>query len=202
MRRVKLLIALLAAGALVLGSGYAFAQQSTTTPSSTSTSATPSATAASSATTMPEKPALAKASKEKAMAPKSVGAKESTAQQRSEARAVSMEKAEKERTMDRASRGQVTHVDTTAHPSTLVMNTMLGHRVLTVGVDVLPSTKIIQGGATKTLADISKGDRIWMQWDRTTNHLVADQIRILQSSNKLAAQAGKSVASTKATPAA
>ncbi len=41
-----------------------------------------------------------------------------------------------------------------------------------------------------------------MKWDRTTNHLVADQIRILQSSNKLAAKAGKSAASAKATPAA
>ena len=202
MRRVNLLITLLAAGALVLGTGYAFAQQSTTTPSSAATSATPSTTGASSAATMPEKPALVKASKQKAMAPESEGAKESTAQQRSEAKAASTEKAEKERTMDRASRGQVAHVDTTAHPNTLVMNTMLGHQDLTVGVDVLPSTKITQGRTTKTLADIKQGDQIWMKWDRTANRLVADQIRILGTSSKVSAKAEESETAAKAMPAA
>ena len=119
-----------------------------------------------------------------------------------EAKAASMEKSEKERTMDRAYRGQVTHVDTTAHPNTLVMNTMLWHQVLTVGVDVLPSTKITEHGARKTLADIQSGDQIWMKWDRTTNRLVADQIRILGASGKVSATAEKSETAAKAMPAA
>ncbi len=194
MRSMKWAVTLLAAGTLTLGSGVAFAAESTT-----STPAKPATPAVA-----PAKPATPAVAKAKAMGP-TAEVRESKAQQQREVQAETSEaKGQRGREVaaDRMYDGVVTHVDTTAHPNTLVMNTMLNKQVLTVGVDVLPSTKIIQGGATKTLADISKGDRIWMQWDRTTNHLVADQIRILQSSNKLAAQAGKSVASTKATPAA
>ncbi len=143
MRGMTLAATVLAAGALVLGSGVAFAAGSTT----------PNPAA-------PQTPAV---SPQKTMGPRAEGPEAG----RTEAAA------------DRAYDGVVTHVETAAHPHTLVMNTKLGAQVLTVGVDVLPSTKITESGATKTLADIHKGDRIWMQWDRTGNHLIADQIRIL-----------------------
>jgi hypothetical protein len=184
MRSMKWAVAVLAAGTLALGSGAAFAAESTTST--------------------PAKPATPAVAKAKAMG-LTAEARESKAQQQGEVQAEKSEaKGQRGREVaaDRIYDGVVTHVDTTAHPNTLVMNTMLNKQVLTVGVDVLPSTRIMQRGAMKTLADISKGDRIWMKWDRTTNHLIADQIHILPTGKKVAARAAGGAASTKATPAA
>ncbi len=143
MRGMKLAVTVLAAGALVLGSGVAFA--------------------AGSATPNPATPQTPAVTPHKAMGPRAEGA----------------EAGRTEAVADRAYDGVVTHVETSAHPHTLVMNTKLGTQAMTVGVDVPSSTKITENGAPKTLADIHKGDRIWMKWDRTANHLIADQIHIL-----------------------
>ncbi len=186
MRGMKVALTVLTAGILALGSGAAFAAEySTPTPA---------------------KPATPAVSQTKGMGSKAE-AREPEAHQQRELRAEKSEAQDggagnKEAAADRTYDGVVAHVDAMAHPKTLVMNTMLGKRVLTVGVDVLPSTQITERGVTKTLADIHKGDRIWMKWDRTTNHLVADQIRILQTGKKRAAKAEKTSASAKAAPAA
>ncbi len=186
MRGMKVALTVLTAGALVLGTGAAFAAEySTPTPA---------------------KPATPAVSQAKAMGSKAE-AREPVAHQQRELRAEKgeaqgREAGSKEAAADRTYDGVVTHVDAMAHPKTLVMNTMLGKQVLTVGVDVLPSSQITERGVTKTLADIHKGDRIWMKSDRTTNQLVADQIHLLQPGKKRAANTEKTSASAKATPAA
>jgi hypothetical protein len=69
---------------------------------------------------------------------------------------------------------------------------MRGKEEETVGVEVPPTAKITQGKAAKTLADIKVGDRVWMKYDRTSDKLVADQIRILPGKT-----AGKTVSKGK-----
>ncbi len=188
------MIALLAAGALVLGSGYVFAQQSpstSTTPSTTppSTSVTPSTgtTSGGSATTTTPKEKASGSKSSKAMQQNSREAKE--------------EKGEKEAAHDRVVRGPVTAVDASANPNTLVMQAGSGKQAMTVGVDVPSDTKIMKGKTKISLSDIKVGDRIALRYDRTNDGLVAEQIRILPASSK-AAEAETSKSSGKATPAA
>jgi hypothetical protein len=108
---------------------------------------------------------------------------------------------------DRLGRGVVTHVDTNAKPETLVMNATRfslaahpkdvtkfpahGPDALVVGVDVLPNTQITQGKTPVTLAGVRSGDVIWMEYDRTGNHLRADRIRVLKSAPTMAEAATK-----------
>lgn len=99
--------------------------------------------------------------------------------------------AEKEVAIDRIVRGEVTAVEPAA--KTLTIKAMRGKEEETVGVEVPPTTKITQGKAAKTLADIKVGDRVWMKYGRTNDKLVADQIRILKS----APMAAKSESSKK-----
>ncbi len=183
MRGARLALTLLAAGTLALGTSSAFA-------------------AGSAATAMtPAKPATTEMSKEKATVPKQAEAKESEVQQQKEARAA--KNGEKEIGVNRIVRGEVTHVETSANPQTLTMNVKLGKQVETVGVDVPATAKITEGKTTKTLADVKVGDRVWMRYDRTSNGLVADQIRILGTGKVAKAEkAEKAESNTKATPAA
>lgn len=109
--------------------------------------------------------------------------------------------AEKETATDRMVRGVVTAVEPSASPSTLTLKVMRGKQEETVGVDVPAGTKILAGKTAKTLADLKVGDRVWMKYDRTSDKLVADSIRILKKPAKLAAQKA-SAEKTTATPAA
>ncbi len=188
MRGEKLTIALLAAAALALGAGSASGQSSQSTTTSPSLS-TPPASAAS------KMPAATAGSKEKSAAQKMSKGSQMPSQ------AAREEKGEAEIKPDRAYRGTVTAVDTSANPNTLVMNTQVGKQVLTVGVDVPSRTKITEGTAKKSLSDIKAGDHVWMRYDRLTDRLVAEQIRILPPSSKMT-KAQKSRESAKATPAA
>ena len=76
--------------------------------------------------------------------------------------------------------GLVTHVEPGAAPPTLVVRAMEGKTPLVVGVDVPGTALIRQGKAQKTLGDIKVGDRVWMKYERTTNHLIAEDIHILK----------------------
>lgn len=156
MRATKVVMALLTAGALCLGAGAAMA-----------------ATGESKAPEAPKAPAVSKPS----TAPAGQEAKETKAvQQQEKARAT---REGKETAVDRIVRGEVTAVETTA--KTLTVKVMRGKEAETVGVDVPDTAKITQGKAAKTLADIKVGDRVWMKYDRMSDKLVADQIRILKS---------------------
>ncbi len=192
MRGAKLVIALLAAGALVLGTGYAFAQQSPYTTTAPSTSMTPSATTPPPASATPS----GSTTPEKAVTPK-----ESKAMQPKQSREAKEEKGEKEVARDRVVRGSVTAVDITANPNTLVLQAQTGKEPTTIGVDVPPSAKITEGKAKKSLSDIKVGDRVMLRYDRTKDRLVAEQIRILPAGSQMS-RAGKLKGSTQATPAA
>ncbi len=189
------MIALLAAGALVLGSGYAFAQQSpsTSTPPSAaapSTSVTPSTgttSGGSATTTTPQE--------------KASGSTSSKAMQQQNSREAKEEKGEKGAAHDRVVRGPVTAVDASANPNTLVMQTGSGKQAMTVGVDVPSTTNIMKGKTKISLSDIKVGDRVALRYDRTNDRLVAEQIRILPAGSK-AAKAETSKGSATATPAA
>ncbi len=156
MRGTKTALALLAAGTLALGTGSVFAAESSA----------PAAT--------PAKPSATEMSK--TTAPMTNEAKESKTQQQA---ARTSKNTEKEVGVDRIVRGEVTHVESTATPPTLTVRVKRGKQTDTVGVDVPSTAKITEGKATKTLADIKVGDRVWMRYDRTSNGLVADQIHIL-----------------------
>jgi Cu/Ag efflux protein CusF len=137
MRGTKVLMALLAAGALTLGAGVTLAatgQEKTPEPA--------------------KAPAVSKATP-------------------------TSKKGEKEVAVDRIVRGEVTAVESGA--KTLTVKVMRGKKAETIGVDVPDTAKITQGKAAKTLGDIKVGDRVWMKYDRMSNKLVADQIRILKS---------------------
>ncbi|HSB72416.1 MAG TPA: hypothetical protein VLT62_24055 [Candidatus Methylomirabilis sp.] len=108
---------------------------------------------------------------------------------------------EQETAADRSARGIVTAVEPSANPATLTIKAMRGKQEETVGVDVPASAKIHEGKAAKTLADIKVGDRVWMKYDRTSDKLVADSIRILKPAGKTSARKGSGEYG-KATPAA
>lgn len=78
-------------------------------------------------------------------------------------------------------RGEVTAVEPGA--KTMVVKAMEGKKALDVGVDVTGKTIIREGKANKTLGDIKIGDRVWMKYERTSDKLVADYIRILKPAN-------------------
>ncbi len=80
--------------------------------------------------------------------------------------------------------GVVTAVEPDAHPQTVVVQTKAGNQDMTVGADVFDQTKITQGNAEKSLADLKVGDRVWIRWKKTPDTLVADSIRILPSSGQ------------------
>lgn len=143
MRGAKVLMALLAAGALAMGAGVTLA-----------------------------------------------GAAEQKAPESAKTTATSKQ-GKKEAAVDRIVRGEVLAVETNA--KTLTVKAMRGKEEETVGVEVPQTAKITQGKAVKTLADIKVGDRVWMKYDRMTNKLVADQIRILHPGK----MAGKAVSKGK-----
>ncbi|HSB80942.1 MAG TPA: hypothetical protein VLM91_19335 [Candidatus Methylomirabilis sp.] len=179
MRGARLALVVLAAGTLALGTSAVFAAESAAT------------------TTAPTKPAATTGmSTEKAVAPKPAEAKESKAQQQKEAQAA--KNREKENGVDRVVRGEVTHVETSANPPTLTVNVMRGKQAETVGVDVPAGAKIMAGKSMKSLADIKVGDRVWMRYDRTSDRLVADQIRILGMSKVAKTEKTKAYAKTTA----
>ena len=93
-------------------------------------------------------------------------------------------KGEKEVGPDRTVRGEVTAVEIPG--KTLTVKTMKGKKAETVGVEIPETAKITEGKATKTLADIKVGDRVWMKYDRMTDKLVADQVRVLKPTHKAA----------------
>lgn len=156
----KVLMAFLAAASLALGAGIALA-------------ATTESTGYSS------KPAVSKATT--ASAPTESNQMKATPAEKENAK-------EKETATDRMARGVVTAVEPSANPATLTLKVMRGKQEDTVGVDVPASTKIHEGKATKTLADIKVGDQVWMKYDRTGDKLVADTIRILRKPAKMAAK--------------
>ncbi|MFI5342199.1 MAG: hypothetical protein ACHQ7N_20485 [Candidatus Methylomirabilales bacterium] len=82
-------------------------------------------------------------------------------------------------------RGEVTAVEPGA--KTMVVKAMEGKKALDVGVDVTDRTIIRQGKANKTLGDLKVGDRVWMKYEKTSDKLVADYIRILKPT-KMAAK--------------
>lgn len=166
----QLLIGAWAAGSLVLASGLAVAATQSATPES---GGTPAAVA-------PAAPVKEPAAKE---------AQQSKPEQKTEKAPTAKRKAEKEVAADRIVRGEVTAVETTA--KTLTVKTMRNKKEDIIGVDVPDSVKITQGKAARTLADIKVGDRVWMKYDRMSDKLVADQIRILPH-QKMAANQKKS----------
>jgi len=158
MRNGKLILVMLAMGGLTFGAGLALA-------------AAPS----------PKGPEAAKTS---AVAPSAAAgvekeATETKAIQKREATQAARERGERETAIDRIVRGDVTAVVPGA--KTLVVQAMLGGESATIGVEVPPATRISAGNAAKTLADIKVGDTVWMRYDRLSNKLVADQIRIEKS---------------------
>ena len=78
-------------------------------------------------------------------------------------------------------RGDVTAVEPQA--KTMVVKAMEGKKALDVGVDVTDKTIIREGKANKTLGDIKVGDRVWMKYEKTSDKLVANYIRILKPSS-------------------
>jgi hypothetical protein len=86
-------------------------------------------------------------------------------------------------------RGEVTAVEPGAR--TMVVKAMEGKKALDVGVDVTDKTIIRQGKANKTLDDIKVGDRVWMRYEKTSDKLVADFVRILKAA-KVAAKSKSS----------
>jgi hypothetical protein len=108
---------------------------------------------------------------------------------------------EKETASDRTARGTVTAVEPSANPATLTLKVMRGKQEETIGVDVPAGVKIHEGKAVKTLSDIKLGDQVWMKYDRTSDKLIADSIRILRKPAKVAARK-VSTETTVATPAA
>lgn len=104
---------------------------------------------------------------------------------------------EKETSADRIVRGAVMAVEPSASPATLTLKVMRGKQAETVGVDVPATATIHEGKATKTLADVKVGDRVWMKYDRINDKLVADSIRILRSTRV----AAKKPNEAQATPA-
>ena len=163
MRRVKVLSILLAAGALALGSGLVLA--------------------ATSETKAPEGSKTPAVSKSSATSPEQES-KETKAVQQTEKAQAAREGKEKEVAADRIVRGEVTAVEPGA--KTLSVKVMRGKEAEDVGVQVPDNAKITQGKATKSLADIKIGDRVWMKYDRTGDKLVADLIHILPA-HKMAA---------------
>ncbi len=175
MRRVRvaqLLIGVCTAGSLALATGLAMAA---TTESKTPEPAKTPAVAA------PAAPANASGAKE---------AQEYKAEPKAEKAPMAKGKAEKEVAADRIVRGEVTAVEATA--KTLSVKTMRNKKEETVGVEVPETVKITQGKAAKTLADIKVGDRVWMKYDRMSDKLVADQIRILPHQKMAATNKNKS----------
>ena len=75
-------------------------------------------------------------------------------------------------------RGEVTAVEPGA--KTMVVKAMEGKKALDVGVDITDKTIIREGKTNKTLGDIKVGDRVWMKYEKTSDKLVADYIRILK----------------------
>ncbi len=75
-------------------------------------------------------------------------------------------------------RGEVTAVEPGA--KTMLVKAMVGKKELTVGVDITDKTIIREGKVGKTLKDIKVGDRVWMKYEKTSDKLVADSIRILK----------------------
>ena len=127
MRGSKKLLAFVAAGSLILGTGLALASSGT----SKATGAT--------------------------------GSSASRMEKKSEVRRV---------------RGEVTAVEPGA--KTMVVKAMEGKKALDIGVDVTDKTIIREGKANKTLGDIKVGDRVWMKYEKASDKLVADSIRILK----------------------
>lgn len=82
-------------------------------------------------------------------------------------------------------RGEVTAVEPTA--KTMVVKAMEGKKELTVGVDITDKTIIREGKASKTLGDVKVGDRVWMKYEKSSDKLLADFIRILKP-GKMAAK--------------
>jgi hypothetical protein len=78
-------------------------------------------------------------------------------------------------------RGEVTAVEPGA--KTMVVKAMEGKKVLDVGVDVPDKAIIREGKTNKTLGDIKVGDRVWMKYEKASDKLVADYIRILKPAN-------------------
>lgn len=157
MREAKVLVAMLAAGALALGAGVTLAAMGEKAP----------------------EPSKSPTASNAPASPGNQEAKETKAAQQSEKSQAAREKGEKETGVDRIVRGEVTAVEATG--KTLTVKAMRGKQAETVGVDVPDTAKITQGKATKTLADIKVGDRVWMKYDRMSDKLVADQIHILPS---------------------
>ena len=156
MQGVKRAVGLLAVGAMVLGSGYAFAAAST--PMATEKSPTAESSKATAGTS------------------------------------------ENEITPDRIVRGQVTAIAPTTTPPTMTVKVMRGKSPKTVAVEVPSTAKITSGKVEKSLADITIGSRIWMRYDRLSDRLVADQIRLMPAVHAKAVT-GEKKGGAAATPA-
>jgi sRNA-binding protein len=172
MRGGKMLMAMLTAGSLTLGAGLALG--------ATGESKAPEASKTPAVTTAP----ATQVEKE---------AKETKAEQQAEKARATQKKGEKEVAADRIVRGEVTAVEISA--KTLTIKRMKGKEAETIGVEVPDTAKITEGKATKTLADIKVGDHVWVKYDRMSNKLEADHIRILKL--KSAFKAVKSESSKK-----
>jgi Cu/Ag efflux protein CusF len=85
--------------------------------------------------------------------------------------------------------GEVTAVEPQANPMTLTLKAMEGKQELTVGVDVTDKTMIREGKVRKSLGDIKVGDRVWLQYERTNDRLVADAIRVMKPAHMAASTA-------------
>ena len=75
-------------------------------------------------------------------------------------------------------RGEVTAVDSNA--KTMAVKWSRRKREKNVNVHVPDKASIREGKATKTLADIKVGDRVWMRYEQTNGKDVAEAIHILK----------------------
>ena len=87
-------------------------------------------------------------------------------------------------------RGEVIAVEPQASPMTLTLNTMEGKQQLTGGVDVTDKTMIREGKVAKSLSDIKVGDRVWLQYQRSNDRLVAETIRLMPPAHSASAKTG------------
>ncbi len=80
-----------------------------------------------------------------------------------------------------SARGELTAVDSTANPPTVTLKVVKGKASKTMTIEVPSSAKILEGKTTKAMTDLSVGERVRVNYDRSQGKLEADQIHILKA---------------------
>ncbi len=90
-------------------------------------------------------------------------------------------KAAKESEHYLSARGELTAVDSTATPPTVTLKVVKGKASKTMTIEVPSSAKILEGKTTKAMSDLTVGERVRVNYDRSQGKLEADQIHILKA---------------------